>query len=77
MSSTPLLDYPSGICVVFGVIGVETRIAFGAFGKVTRIQGKFFIPINTIDLIQTLNSYSYLRYMVSRTRYSSLSVIHV
>ena len=31
MSSAPLLDYPSGICVVFRVLGVETRIAFGAF----------------------------------------------
>jgi hypothetical protein len=31
VSSAPLLDYPSGICVVFGVIGVETRIAFGTF----------------------------------------------
>jgi hypothetical protein len=31
MSSAPLLDYPGGICVVFGVIGVKTRIAFSAF----------------------------------------------
>jgi hypothetical protein len=33
--------------------------------------------INTIDCIQTLNSHSYLHYMASRTRYFSLSVIHI
>jgi len=30
--------------------------------------------INVIDEIQTLTSYSYLRYMASRTRYSSSSI---
>ena len=79
MSSTPLLNYPSRICVVFRVISVETWITFGTIRKVTHMEGKLFILVDAyvIDWIQTLNSHSYLHYMALRTHYSSLSVIHI
>ena len=77
VSSTPLLDYLGGVFMVFRGIGVETRIYFSSFRQITCIRGKFFIfVVCLLTLNSTMNSYSYLRYLASRTCYSISSVIH-
>jgi len=53
VSSTPLLDYLGGVFMVFGGIGVETRIYFSSFRQITCIRGKFFI---LVVCLLTLNS---------------------
>jgi len=46
--------------MVFGGIGVETRIAFGAFRQVTCIRGKFFILVVCMLILNSNNEQSFL-----------------